>query len=177
MTNKAIFLDRDGTIIYDKAFLSDPAGVELVPGAAKAMAKAQSLGYIFFLFTNQSGIGRGYFTHEDVHACNQRMVELLGLGDDLFKEICIAPETPHEPRQYRKPSPRFIEESIEKYKLDRTQCYMVGDRASDWGAGVNAKINAVAVKCGVDWDEAAAELIAQHSIPVYGTIVEFVDSL
>ena len=175
--NKGIFLDRDGTIIYDKAYLSEPAGVELVPGSAGALARARALGYHLFLFTNQSGISRGYFTHDDVHACNARMLELLGLGEDLFTEVCIAPEHPEDTPVYRKPSPRFIEECIEKYELNREASFMVGDRKSDWQAGLNAEIQAVAVRCGIDWDAASEELIKRESIHVYDTIVEFIESL
>ena len=60
--SKALFLDRDGTLIIDKVYLADPAGVELIPGVAAGLGRARSLGYKLFLFTNQSGIGRGYYT-------------------------------------------------------------------------------------------------------------------
>jgi len=130
-----------------------------------------------FLFTNQSGIGRGYFKHADAEACNRKMIELLGLGDDVFADICIAPEHPSDPPQYRKPSPRFILESIDKYHLASESCYMVGDRASDWQAGINAGIKPIAVRCGVDWKPDSRALIKRESIPVYDSITEFVDSL
>jgi len=152
--SKALFLDRDGTLIIDKDYLSDPAGVELIPGAADALRRARELGYKLFLFTNQSGIGRGYFTLADALACNQRMIELLDLGPDVFTDICIAPESSDQPSVYRKPSPRFILESIAKHALDRAQCWMVGDRESDIEAGLNAGIHAAAVCTGkYDADE------------------------
>ncbi|HLP25150.1 MAG TPA: HAD-IIIA family hydrolase, partial [Acidobacteriota bacterium] len=76
---RGLFLDRDGTIIHDRDYLCDPAGVELIPGAATALHRARELGYQLFLFTNQSGIGRGYHTIEHTHRCNARMEELLAL--------------------------------------------------------------------------------------------------
>ena len=76
---QALFLDRDGTLIVDKVYLADPAGVELIPGAADALRRARALGYRLFLFTNQSGIGRGYHTLEDTQRVNARLEELLGL--------------------------------------------------------------------------------------------------
>jgi HAD superfamily hydrolase (TIGR01662 family) len=91
---KALFLDRDGTLIFDKVYLADPAGVELIPGAADALRHARSLGYKLFLFTNQSGIGRGLHTIEDTHRVNARMEEMLGLPRPTFEGICIAPEHP-----------------------------------------------------------------------------------
>jgi len=146
--NKALFLDRDGTLILDKDYLSDPEGVELIPDVTEALKSARDLGYLLFLFTNQSGIGRGYHTLEDAQACNQRMLDLLDLGDDLFAAICIAPEAPDQISAYRKPSPRFILEMRAKHSLDPQQCWMVGDRESDLEAGLNAHINAVAVCTG-----------------------------
>lgn len=150
--NKALFLDRDGTLIIDKDYLADPAGVELIPGVTEALQQARDLGYLLFLFTNQSGIGRGYHTLEQAQACNQRMLDLLDLGNDLFTAICIAAEAPDQPSDYRKPSPRFILEMRAKHALDPQQCWMVGDRESDLEAGLNANIHAAAV-CSGKYDQ------------------------
>ena len=128
---RALFLDRDGTIIPDKHYLADPDGVELLPGVAAALARARELGYALFLFTNQSGVARGYFRLDDVHRCNVRMEELIGLPAPLFSDICIATEGPNDPPLYRKPSPRFILESIARHGLDPQHCWMVGDREGD----------------------------------------------
>jgi HAD superfamily hydrolase (TIGR01662 family) len=68
--DRALFLDRDGTLIVDKVYLSDPAGIEIFPGVADGLRHARTLGYRLFLFTNQSGIGRGYHTVEDTHRVN-----------------------------------------------------------------------------------------------------------
>ena len=81
---QAIFLDRDGTLIENKHYLGSPDGVVLLPGVREALARARDNGIKLFLFTNQSGVGRGYFTMADVEAVNRRMIEMLGLGDDLF---------------------------------------------------------------------------------------------
>jgi len=77
--SKALFIDRDDTLIVDKVYLSDPAGVEIIPGVPEGLRRARDLGYKLFLFTNQSGIGRGYYTVEDAHRVNARMEELIGL--------------------------------------------------------------------------------------------------
>lgn len=146
--SRALFLDRDGTLIVDQDYLRDPAGVVLLPGTAEALRRARELGYRLYLFTNQSGIGRGYFTAADVDRCNRRMLELIGLGDGLFAGECIAPEHPDQPSRYRKPSPAFIQEMIQRDALDPTRCYMVGDKEADVQAGLNAGIHAVAVCTG-----------------------------
>ena len=173
---KALFLDRDGTLIFDKHYLADPAGVELIPGVRAALARAQSLGYLLFIFTNQAGIGRGLYTLADAVACNVRMEELLALPAPLFAEICIAPETPDEPPVYRKPSPKFIHEMIAKYALDPAQCAMVGDRASDVEAGLNAGIRAIAVGTGKhtvgEWTA-----LALPGVEIFADLAAFVATL
>jgi D-glycero-D-manno-heptose 1,7-bisphosphate phosphatase len=146
--SKALFLDRDGTLILDKDFLADPAGVEVIPGVPAALRRARALGYRFYLFTNQSGIGRGLHTLADVLRVNARMESLLGLPAPLFDEVCIAPEAPDQPSRYRKPSPLFIQETIARYRLDPALCWMVGDRPSDIEAGRNAGIPTAAVCTG-----------------------------
>ncbi|MEO6005713.1 MAG: HAD-IIIA family hydrolase [Opitutus sp.] len=146
--NKAVFLDRDGTIIVDRHYLCDPKDVVLLPDAARALGMLRQAGFRLFLFSNQSGVGRGFFPLEAVHRCNARMIELLNLGADLFTDICIAPEAPEDKAVYRKPNPRFILESLEKHRLDRTHCWMVGDNQSDAKAGLNAGINAALIGGG-----------------------------
>ncbi|MFZ5496126.1 MAG: D-glycero-alpha-D-manno-heptose-1,7-bisphosphate 7-phosphatase [Verrucomicrobiota bacterium] len=140
MPAKALFLDRDGTIIVDRHYLADPAQVELLPGAREALHGFLADGWKLFLFTNQSGVGQGMFPLAAVHRCNARMLELLALPSPGFTETCIAPEAPDAPAVYRKPSPRFIREMIAKHSLDPAGCWMAGDKPSDVLAGLNAGI-------------------------------------
>jgi D-glycero-D-manno-heptose 1,7-bisphosphate phosphatase len=173
---KALFLDRDGTLILDKHYLADPAGVELIPGVPAALRRARELGYQLFLHTNQSGIGRGYHTLDDVLRCNARMEELIGMPPPLFTDICIAPESSEQESRYRKPSPRFILESIARHGLDPAQCWMVGDRDADVDAGRNANIRSAALCTGKytasDW-----AALAFPGVPVFPSFVEFVATL
>ena len=142
---QAIFLDRDGTLIENRHFLRSPEGVALLPGVREALARARDAGAKLFLFTNQSGVGRGYFTLADVAAVNRRMIEMLDLGADLFTRICIAPERPDEPQVYRKPSPRFIHEMLAAHGFAAEAAWMVGDAPSDWEAGINAGVRTAAI--------------------------------
>ena len=173
---RALFLDRDGTLIVDKVYLADPAGVELIPGAALGLARARSLGFGLFLFTNQSGIGRGLHTIEDTHRVNERMEELLGLPRPVFLDICIAPEAPGQPSLYRKPSPRFIEEKLAQHALDPAGCWMVGDSAADIGAALAAGIRAAAVRTGKVRPESIAE-VASGQVPVFSDFGAFAATL
>jgi D-glycero-D-manno-heptose 1,7-bisphosphate phosphatase len=174
--SKALFLDRDGTLIHDKHYLADPAGVELIPGVAAALARARGLGYKLFILTNQSGIGRGMYSLEDTHRVNERMDELLALPRPIFDDICIAPEAPEQPSLYRKPSPRYIVESIARHGLDPAHCWMVGDRESDIQSGLGANVHAVAV-CTGKYDAAGWSALALPGVHVYPSLVEFVATL
>lgn len=173
---KALFIDRDGTLIVDKVYLSDPNGVELIPGSAEALRRARQLGYRLFLFSNQSGVGRGYHTIGDTLRVNARMETLLGLPPPLFDEICLAPEAPGGPVFYRKPSPRFILETVQAYGLDPQSCWMVGDAASDIQAAMAAGIRAAAVRTG-KIDPATFPEIAREGITVYADFWSFAQTL
>lgn len=173
---KALFLDRDGTLIVDRVYLADPAGVELLPGAAEGLRRARELGYKLFLFTNQSGIGRGYHTIEDTRRVNARMEKLIGLPRPVFDQVCIAPEAPDQPVVYRKPSPRFILEMIAKHKLDPARCFMVGDSATDIQAALGAGIRPVALSTG-PVDPRALPEVARHNVPVFESLAAFARTL
>ncbi len=168
-SSKAVFLDRDGTIIVDGNYISEPAQVELLPGAKEALQQLLAAGFQLFLFTNQSGIGRGFFPIEAAHRCNNRMVELLNLGNPLFTDVCIAPESPDQPAVYRKPNPRFINESIIKYALDRDKCWMVGDKPIDVESGLNAGIKGAMV--------GARKLPTELKAPVYDSLLNFAQAV
>ncbi len=175
--NKALFLDRDGTLIYDKNYLCDPDLVEVIPGVNEALRKALDMGYMLFLFTNQSGIGRDYFSAEDVHKVNDRMEELIGLPRPLFADICIAPERPDERPVYRKPSPKFILEMVKEHDLDPKQCYMVGDTAIDVLSAHNAGITPIAVATGKGEHPAQISEVAEHNAQIFESLRDFVDQL
>jgi D-glycero-D-manno-heptose 1,7-bisphosphate phosphatase len=169
---QAVFLDRDGTLIENRHYLASPEGVVLLPGVSEAIALARAGGAKLFLFTNQSGIGRGYFTLADVEAQNRRMLELLGFGDDLFERICIAPERPDEPPVYRKPSPRFIQEMLAEHAVAAEGAWMVGDAPSDWEAGIAAGIRTAAIVPDPAAD-AARERLQALGVVGYATLLEW----
>lgn len=173
---KALFLDRDGTLILDKDYLADPADVEVIAGVPAALRRARALGYLLFLFTNQSGIGRGYHTFEDAVKVNERMEEMLALPRPLFTEICIAPEAPDQPSRYRKPSPNFILEMLAKHRLDSAQCWMIGDRESDIDAGLAAGVRSVAL-CTGKYDAAGWATRLKPGVPCFADLSAFVVTL
>jgi len=144
----AVFADRDGTLIQHVDYIEDPAQVELLPGVKKAVRRLISNQIPFFILTNQSGVGRGYFGIENVHACQERLFELLEILPEEVAGWCIAPETPGTEGGYRKPSPRFIEEACQHLGIAPMQCHMIGDTLVDLKTAWNAGVRAWAVACG-----------------------------
>ena len=135
---KAVFLDRDGTINVDRHYLSDPAQLELYPGTAEALRRLMAAGYLLIVVTNQSGIGRGYYTEADMHRVNDRMIEWLSVDGISFDKIYYSPEAPESPSRGRKPSPQFLFDAREEFGIDLAQSYMVGDKLIDLETGWNA---------------------------------------
>ena len=142
--NRAVFLDRDGTIIEDKNYLCDPKDVVLFPGAAAALKKLQDAGFKLFIVSNQSGVGRGYFTLAEVEKVNERVTAEFAQDGVRFEKIYIAPEAPEAPSRGRKPSPQFLFDARDEFGVDLSQSYFVGDKLSDlecgWNAGVKKSI-------------------------------------
>ena len=145
-------LSKTRPFIKDYGYLSGPKLVEVLPGVKETLKYLKQKGWLFFLVTNQSGVGRGYFTMKEVNACNARLLELLEADENFFSRICISTGTPDNPGDYRKPSPKFILECMKAYHLDPHNCWMVGDRNSDVLAGKNAGIHTISL--GVE-DECA----------------------
>jgi D-glycero-D-manno-heptose 1,7-bisphosphate phosphatase len=146
----ALILDRDGTLIEHVPYLRDPAEVRLLPGVADALVAARDAGTRLFLHSNQSGIGRGLFDLQSVHACNERLIELLGTGPETFDRICIAPEHPEEPSVYRKPSPAFAREIMRDFGYRPEEIYYIGDRGSDLATAHAAGTRGAGVATGLD---------------------------
>lgn len=174
---QAVFLDRDGTLIENRHFLASPDGVALLPGVREALAVIRDQGAKLFLFTNQSGVGRGYFTLADVDAVNRRMIEMLEFGADLFTAVCVAPERPDEPVAYRKPSPRFIQEMLAAHEIAADAAWMVGDSPSDWQAGLNAGVRVAAIVGAAPAGPEAEGLLAHAEVTPFASLIEWARTL
>lgn len=152
---KAIFLDRDGTINIEKDYLHKIEELEFEKNAIKALQIFKKLGYILIVVTNQSGIARSYFSEEDLHKFNEEMNNILKENEAGIDEFYFCPHHPEKGIgiykkncECRKPNNKLIEEAIEKYNIDRSQSYMVGDKFSDIQAGIKSKLKTILVKTG-----------------------------
>ena len=172
----ALFLDRDGVIIRDGGYLGKPTAVVLLPGVRDALRCAVRTHRLFVL-TNQSGIGRGYYTWQDAEAVNARMLALLRLPAPGIEQIAMAPERPEEASPYRKPSPRYLLETMAWEDLDPAQCWMVGDRLADLRTGIRAGIRAALIAATPVTDQATRLYCRQHRIPVFSSLPAFVAKL
>lgn len=135
-----VFCDRDGTIIYDRHYLSDPAGVELLPGAAAGLARLAAAGSRLFVVTNQSGIGRGLFGTGEYLACHRRLEELLAERGIALAGSAFCPHEPAEEKgcACRKPATGMWEALRAEYGLDPERSVMIGDKPEDIGFGKEA---------------------------------------
>jgi D-glycero-D-manno-heptose 1,7-bisphosphate phosphatase len=140
----AIFLDRDGTIIEDRNYISRPEQVVLLPGAATALQRLQIAGFKLFIVSNQSGVGRGFFTLADVKKVNDHIRQQFAREGVKFEKIYVAPEAPDTPSRGRKPSPQFLFDARDEFGIDLAQSFMMGDKLIDlecgWNAGVRGCI-------------------------------------
>jgi D-glycero-D-manno-heptose 1,7-bisphosphate phosphatase len=141
---QAVFLDRDGTLIEEKQYLYQPEAIVVFPGAAAALKRLQQAGFSLFIVSNQSGVGRGYFTLADVEKVHRRLVQEFAREGVRFDKIYVAPEAPDQPSRCRKPSPQFLFDAREEFGVDLARSYMIGDKLIDlecgWNAGVKKSL-------------------------------------
>jgi D-glycero-D-manno-heptose 1,7-bisphosphate phosphatase len=142
--NRAVFLDRDGTLIVEKNYLHRPQDVDIFPGAGAALKGLADAGFKLVIVTNQSGIGRGYFTLADAERVNEHVAREFARDGVRFEKTYIAPEAPDQPSRGRKPSPAFLFDARGEFNLNLAESFMVGDKLIDlecgWNAGVKKSI-------------------------------------
>lgn len=138
---RAVLFDRDGTLVHDVPYNGDPALVDLVPGAAEALARVRSAGLLTALVTNQSGIARGLLVRDQVDAVHVRLTELVGpLGP-----VLVCPHGPTDGCDCRKPRAGLVLQAAAALGVGVAACVVIGDRGSDVGAGLAAGARAVLV--------------------------------
>jgi D-glycero-D-manno-heptose 1,7-bisphosphate phosphatase len=133
VVNRAVFLDRDGTIVEDPGFLHEPDQVKLFPGAGEAIRRLNQAGFRVIAVSNQSGIARGRYTTEDYDAVQLRLRELLGAGGARLDAAYFCPHYPRitGPCDCRKPGLKLFLEAKQAFDLDLERSWWVGDRLSD----------------------------------------------
>lgn len=144
--NKAIFLDRDGTINIDHGYVHQIDDFEFIEGSINALKKLKEMGYLLVLVTNQSGIARGYFTEAQFLRLTEWMDWSLAEQGVDFDGIYYCPHHPDGKGEFkedcpcRKPKPGMLLDAMKALNIDPQQSIMVGDKIEDIKAGINAKV-------------------------------------
>lgn len=134
--NKAVFLDRDGTLIKDIPYLDDPTKVELLEGVGAGLKRLQTREFKLIIISNQSGIGRKLFNYTQLQLINLKLEELLYDNYEvLINDIYYCIHTPDDNCICRKPKTFLFEQAIKEYFIDVSQSFTIGDKISDTDAG------------------------------------------
>lgn len=126
-----VFLDRDGTLIKLYDYLSDPELVELLPAVPQGLRLLADAGLGLAITTNQSGVGRGYYTLSDMHKCNRRTVKLLADQGVVIDAVYYCPHAPDAGCDCRKPLPGMIRQAQRDFNLDPARSFVIGDNEPD----------------------------------------------
>ncbi|MGO2010939.1 MAG: D-glycero-beta-D-manno-heptose 1,7-bisphosphate 7-phosphatase [Pseudoalteromonas sp.] len=159
--NKALFLDRDGVVNIDHGYVYQPDKFEFVPGVFSACKAFVEAGFKLIIVTNQSGIGRGYYTEADFHALTKWMISEFVKNDVPVTDVYFCPHHPKKALpEYlqdcdcRKPAPGMLYQGIKEHNINPALSIMVGDKLSDMQAASAANIaTRVLVRTGQSFDE------------------------
>jgi len=153
--NKAVFLDRDGTIIEDVGYLSNPQQIEFIPQSIEAIKLLNEAGYKVIVVTNQAGVARGYFTEDMLQTIDKTLQKQILRKGAYVDRIYYCPHhADHGIYPYnrecdcRKPNPGMLKKAAKDFDIDLSQSFMIGDKASDIGAGQNAGTKTILVLSG-----------------------------
>jgi D,D-heptose 1,7-bisphosphate phosphatase len=154
--NKAIFLDRDGTINYDVGYLSQIKDISIFDGVIPSLKSFKEAGFLNLIITNQSGIARGFFNKSDLFILHDEFKRLLTVNDlQLIDDIFYSPfhiegKIPEFTKNCnsRKPGTGMIDEAVIKYNIDLSKSYFIGDSIVDMQCAENAGLKKILVKTG-----------------------------
>ena len=131
MASKAVFVDRDDTLAKDVPYCDDPDKFNVYPDVPAAIARLNAAGFLVIVITNQSGIGRGYFDVETLGRVHDKMLSQISAGGGHIDDIFFCPHTPDDHCGCRKPEIGMGLQAVEKYDIDVSQSYMIGDADKD----------------------------------------------
>jgi D-glycero-D-manno-heptose 1,7-bisphosphate phosphatase len=146
----AVFIDRDGTIMQDADYCFDPQEVKVFSQVPEALKRLKSKGFKLIVITNQSGIGRGFFSVDQYRAVEAEA--LRQLGTDLIDATYFCPHPPDQGCDCRKPSPGMILKAAQEHRIDLTGSFLIGDKESDAECGRKLGVRTIRVRTGSDRD-------------------------
>lgn len=143
-----VLLDRDGTLIHERNYLSEPDQIELIPKSKAALKKLNKLGLGLLVVTNQSGIGRGFFNEEKLEVIHKRLHQLLALEEIVLNGIYFCPHIPEDDCLCRKPKTGLVDLAITEHKFNPKESFVIGDNISDIELGKNIGAITILVRTG-----------------------------
>ena len=142
--SRAVFLDRDGVLIEEREYLHRVEEIVFTPGTIAGLKRLAAAGFQLIIVTNQSGVGRGYYTMADVEKVHAHILAEFQRHGVSIQKIYVAPEAPDQPSRARKPSPQFLFDARNEFGIDLANSFIVGDKLIDlecgWNAGVRKSI-------------------------------------
>ncbi|MEA2082160.1 MAG: tetraacyldisaccharide 4'-kinase [Elusimicrobiota bacterium] len=141
--NKAVILDRDGTINVDNGYTCEIKDLKFLPGAEKGLKKLSDAGYILIIISNQSGIGRGYFSRRKADKFNNAIINILAGKGIKISGVYICPHAPEEDCACRKPDSLLFEKAVWDFGVDTGRSWCIGDRERDLIPGNKLKIKGI----------------------------------
>jgi len=129
--NKAILLDRDGTINIDYGYVHETSKLKFIDGALDGLKILSDLGYLLIIISNQSGIGRGYFTYEEYNTFNNYMLDKLEKSGIHISKVYICPHVDSDNCNCRKPKLELFYKAIKEFDVDINNSYAIGDKTRD----------------------------------------------
>lgn len=154
-TPKVVALDRDGTIIVERHYLSSPEQVQLLPGAAEGLKRMRRAGFLTVVVTNQSAVGRGIIDEARLGEIHQRMRELLAEHDVKLDAIYHCPHLPGDACHCRKPLTGMMDRAAREFEFDPREAFMIGDKECDIEMGRRAGARTILVRTGYGVDAGA----------------------
>jgi D-glycero-D-manno-heptose 1,7-bisphosphate phosphatase len=145
----AVFVDRDGTVMEDCDYCSDPKDVKIFPGVPEALMRLRARGFKLIVITNQSGLGRGLITVEQYRAVEMEVLRQL---DGLIEATYFCPDVPDQPSSCRKPEPGMILQAEGEHGIDLSRSFFIGDKEIDVECGRNAGVRTIRVQTGFQRD-------------------------
>jgi len=151
----AVFIDRDGTIIEDRDYCSDPNDVKIFPGVPEALRRLKSKRFKLIVITNQSGIGRGLFTLDQYRAVEAEVLQQMGAG--LIDATYFCPDVPGQLSSCRKPAPGMVLQAAREHQIDLCRSFLIGDKEIDVECARNVGVSAIRVRTGPQRDTAGSK--------------------
>ena len=173
-SRRAVFFDRDGTLIEEAHYCADPERVKILPGAAAALRRLKQAGFLMFVITNQSGIGRGRISEAQYHAVEAEVRRQAGPG--AIDGVYFCPDAPDAATPRRKPEPGMVLEAAAEHGVDLAHSFFVGDKAEDIECGRRAGTRTILVRTGYGAEQACeADFVAADAAAAVEWILRSTD--